>query len=118
MRKGASGTGNNRSDLIERDLSRLLSSALSVQVPPLRYNEVCWQTLSTADRARPACAFPAWGLGASAGCLLALAVLGLLAPYSLPVPRTLVVAVPIANLAMAPLAALAVVRRRSLSHAR
>ncbi|MEW6230009.1 MAG: sigma factor, partial [Bacillota bacterium] len=46
------------------------------------------------------------------------AVLGLLAPYSLPVPRTLAVAVPIANLAMAPLAALAIVKRRSLSHAR
>ncbi len=122
MSERAHGTDSAAGTLLDRDLSRLLKAAVAAEAPafdPARVGPP-----ATLESARPSLklALPAWCVAAWAACLAALAILALLgraAPGRPAILRALAVALPLANLVMSPVAALAIVvaRGRSASHA-
>ncbi len=117
MAKTASTTSEGPEHLLARDLSRLLASALDVETPGFDAARAVQTRAPAASPAHWSPAFPIWGVATSAACLAILAGLRCIAPHDLAIPRILAIAVPLANVAMAPIAAIAVVKGRKTPHA-
>lgn len=105
------------STVLDENLGRVLKSALALEAPPLRDEQMRQILQQAAARRRPADPFPLWVIAALAAGLSAFTLVAWLLPHPLAALKIAAGIALLANLGLSPLAALVIVRNRRWSYA-
>ena len=116
MKDDALPGSTRQKPLTEGEVARLLRSALDVEVPDLSAGRIAQLARMARLRARQEHVVPVWAVLGFIVLLVTLAARGLGMPARLDWTRDLALAVPAANLLVAPVAAYAIVRNRRVRH--
>lgn len=113
---------NNQDALLEREIWRLVKSALAVEALPMSAEKICQIEQQAALVGSDDSLFPLAGLLVLAGSLFMIVALESLLPGGMVVEwvnlKILSMTVLVANFVLSPLAALMIVRRRKFSYAK
>jgi CHASE2 domain-containing sensor protein len=105
------------STVLDENLGRILKSALAVEAPPLRAEQMQQILQQAAARRRPADPLPVWVIAALAAGLVAFTLVAWSLPRPLAALKIAAGIALLANLGLSPLAAVVIVRNRRWSYA-